>query len=516
MQASDAQILAEANAVLQRSRERAANRRWRRIALIQPRKGGRPSLGLLYVAAYLQDVGYDVRVFEFLDEMYPPNIRRNKKLWKDFVAWAPDVVASSVISSTCHIVQALMARIRAAAPHALIICGGKHVTVSPQELLEHGADYCIVGEGEISTVELLDRLDFNEPVDDMPGLAYLRDGEVVETKPRDMLPLDSILRPAFHLVDYRKYVDFRFQGVPGHYLKTGYVFSSRGCPFRCAFCTTHLRNSFRERSIDDLLDEMQWQMDEFGAEAFVILDDLFYYKKKRVLEFCDKVKARGMRFQFSCHARVDIVDEEVIAALKEAGLLLLMVGVESGSQKILDAMNKKTTVQTIEDAFAVYNRVGVNTLAFIIVGHPEETAEDRDATRRLLERIRATNVAVSFYMPMPGTKSFEFDVANAKHLIGGKHFKGFSYTTDYPEFSTTDPLETLNDVGNEFTAMSMVNRNTNLFTYPAFFRDMARFLLLHPMALVEGFWIRYVRKQTHQMSAMAVVKDAIQFQKQWF
>lgn len=517
MRKPDDQVVAEAQAVLDAVRARADERPWNKVALIQPRKGGRPSLGLLYVARYLVDVGFEVKVFEYLDELYPPNIRYNEKIWRELKEFDPGCVGFSVLSSTLHIVKGYAARIAKEMPGVPIIGGGKHVTVCPEEVIDAGADYCIVGEGEISNTELVDKLCFGESVDDVIGITYRNgDGEMVNTGMRDLLPMDFIERPAFELVDYKKYVDFRFQGIPGHYLKTGFVFSSRGCPFQCAFCTTHLRNSYRERSVDELLDEMQWQMDEFDAEAFVILDDLFYFKKKRVMEFCEKVKARGMDFKFSCHSRVDIADEEVLQALKDVGLTLLMVGVESGSQKILDAMNKGTNIPMIEESFRVYNKVGINTLAFIIVGHPDEDEEDRKLTRTLLHRIKATNVAVSFYMPMPGTKSFEFDIKNAKYVIGGDNFKGFSFTTDYPEFSTTVPLEELNEIGKEFTGLSTVDRNMNLFTYSDFPKDMIKMSLMHPLALIEGFWNRYVTKQTQQMGVMSVVKDAIQFQKQKF
>ena len=202
--------------------------------------------------------------------------------------------------------------------------------------------------------------------------------------------------------------------------------------------------------------------------------------------------------------------------MKNAGVLLLAIGVESGSQKILDAMKKGITVEQIENAFKIYNEVGINTFAFIIVGHPEETEEDRRLTRQLLKKIRATNVAVNYYMPMPGTPSFDFEISSAKYLSGGNKFGEFTYTTDYPEFSTSVPLGELKKFGDEFQSMSAVDRNKNLFTYPSFVSFIIKFFLFHPIVILKALYLRYISHETHQISLLAVIKDAIQFHKQRF
>ena len=194
----------------------------------------------------------------------------------------------------------------------------------------------------------------------------------------------------------------------------------------------------------------------------------------------------------------------------------MAIGVESGSQKILDDMKKGITVEQIENAFNIYNEVGINTFAFIIVGHSDETEKDRELTRKLLKKIKATNVAVNYYMPMPGTPSFDFEISTAKHLLGGENFKELTYTTDNPEFSTSVPLKELKKIGDEFQSLSVINRNKNLFTYPSFIKFLITFVLCHPFVTIEALYLRYVVHKTHQMSLLGVLKDAIQFYKQRF
>lgn len=516
LEEKDSFIAEESNVILNKCRARASERSKNKVALIQPRKGGRPSLGLLYIGAYLLDNLFEVKVFEFLDELYPLNVQYNRRIWKKLYEFDPDIIGFNVISSTNKIVQRLIAHIRGNLPSKIIICGGKHVTSNPEDLLSSGADYCAIAESEITVVELLDALNFNEDISKVMGIAYLKDGKTYKTSQRPFMPLDYILRPAFELVDYEKYVNFRFQGIPGHFLRTGFIFASRGCPYRCEFCTTQIRGSYRERSIDNLIDEMQWQINKYKVEAFVILDDIFYFKESRVNEFCQKIIRKNIKIKFFCHARVDRVKKETVDLLKKAGALLLAVGVESGSQKILDAFKKGTTIEQIENAFKIYNEVGINTFAFIIVGHPDETEEDRFLTRELLKRIKPTFIPVSYYMPMPGTPSYGFDIKKARYLLGGDDFRDFTYTTDYPEISTTVPLDELKKIGDEFEGLSTKNRNKNLFIYPGFIFFIIRFIIFHPGVIIRGLYLRYIAHKTNQMSFLAVLKDAIQFYLQRF
>ena len=119
-------------------------------------------------------------------------------------------------------------------------------------------------------------------------------------------------------------------------------------------------------------------------------------------------------------------------------------------------------------------------------------------------------------MPMPGTPSYNFEISKAKYLLGGNHFQGFSYITDDPEFSTTIPIEDLKKIGDEFESLARVNRNLNLFKYSEFTAHMVKFLILHPLFILEALLLRYLLHRTHQRSLLGVVKDAVQFHRQRF
>lgn len=501
-------IVAASNAILDHCRERAGERQRNRVALIQPKNGGRPAMGLLYVGAYLLDNEFEVRFFDFLDELFPPNVRYNERKWKQLESFDPDFIGFGVLSSYCTATQRMIRRVRETMPDKIVVCGGKHPTPKPGDLLRHGADYCVIGEGEITIVELLDSLNFDLPPAGVQGIAYLENGEEVRTAPRPFLPLDAIKRPAFELIDYQKYIDIRLHSIPGHFLRAGFIFASRGCPFSCNYCSQNIKGLYRERSIDDVIDEIRWQQDHYIIEAMVFLDDLFYFKENRVQEFCHKVIELDIDLKYYCHARIDIVSEETVALMKKAGFIMLAVGLESGSDRILFLMNKKTTARKIEEAFTIYNRVGMDIFAHTIVGHPDETAEDLELTRALIQKIRPTMVPVNYYMPMPGTKSSLFDRKEAKYLLDPKADE-FTYTHDYPEFSNNLPLEELKRIGDELEAMAKVNRNRNLFTYPAFWLFLAGFVLRHPLTILEALYIRYISHRTRQMSFFSVLKDTL-------
>lgn len=497
--------------ILNRCRLRSPLRQKNRIALIQPRKGTRPAFGFLYLGAYLLDNCFEVKLFEFLDDRFPPNKRYNKGLLKDIQNFSPDFFGIGTISASYRQAQRLIEDIRLSFPDSPIICGGKHPTSNPEDFLYHGADYCCIKEAEITFVELLDAINFKKPIKKIKGIAYLDNGKIKLTEPREPLPIDDILRPAFELVNYKKYNNLRLWSITGQYLKTGFIFGSRGCPYNCKFCVNNNRGAYRARDIDDLISEIEWQMNKFRLNAFVIMDDLFYFNEQKTKEFLNKIIEKGIKVKLYMHVRADRGTKETIELMKKAGVIQVAAGVESGSQKILNAMGKASKIEKIIETFKVYNEVGINTLTHFIIGHPEEDEADREATKRLIHKICPTFVCANYYVPMPGSPGYDFDIKNAKYLLGGKDFKEFSYTLDNPEFSTTVPLAELKKIGNELQRLSGKNRNLNLFTYPSFYLFVIKFLILHPLILLEALYLRYISHKTHQLTFFSLLKEVVEF-----
>lgn len=502
--------------ILDECRSRAPLRKKNKVVLIQPQKGGRPSFGPLYIGAYLLDNGYDVRVYEFLDEKYPPNARYNEKILAEILRFSPEFIGINSISSAFRVAQTWTKRFKKLIPDVTVIMGGKHPSSNPQDFLDDGADFCAIHEAEVTIVELLDALNFNKPLEKVNGIAMIKNGQFFETAPRVPLDMNDLLNPALHLIDYQKYINFRLQAIPGHYLKTAFIFGSRGCPYTCDYCVNNSRLPYRERSVDALINEMIWQMSNYDIEAFCILDDLFYSKDNRVREFMQKYKDLGLKAKLYFHARANKANIKTIQMMKEAGVLMMAIGVESGSQKILNNVDKGCKVEDIEKSFKVFNQVGIDTLAHFIIGHPDENQEDRDLSMKLIEKIKPTYVCANYYTPMPGTPSLEHDIENAKYLVGGENFKELSYRIDIPEYSNDVPLDILKSEGNRLESGAVKNRNRTIFGYPGFLFFCVSFIFLHPVSIIEGLYYRYVKHVTHQFSLFEVLKDSMQFRSLMF
>ncbi len=449
-----------------------------KIALINPRKGWRPALGLLYIASYLRDAGYEVRVFEFLDENF--DVRRNKAIWEDVFAFAPDFAGFGVISWNRAVTELQIADLRERLPDCVVICGGKDPSYMAGKYFPFGADFVVIGEAEETMVELVDVLNAGGDPATVRGVSFLRDGEVVATGHRDPLKLDQLLFPAFDLVDYDHYTDIRLGGIPGHFIKTGFMMANRGCPYNCKFCAEKVRNVYRERSVDDIVAEIREQMDTYSIDGMVFLDDLFYFKEKRVREICQRLLDESIHIKLYAQMRVDKApSDDTLRLMRKAGFIQLALGVESGSPRILELINKGTTPGMCRETISRINASGIHTYCFLIIGLPDERVEDLEMTADLIEEIKPTFVAVNYYMPMPGTKFF---LEEDDDLIDTLTY---SLTENQPYRSQLDQ-ETLQAYRGRFESLTQRNANYNLLRYPSFWWFIISTCLFRPDVLVKG------------------------------
>ena len=457
-----------------------------RVLLINPRKGWRPPLGLLYVASYLENAGYSVKVIEFIDENY--NTIKNKKLWKEFYEYDPDFIGFGVISWNRSVTVEIIKQIRDTTKDKIIICGGKDPSYVPEKYINSGANVVVIGEGEETMVELLNACSSQSDLDDVKGIVFKNGSSIVTTAHREPINLENLLHPAFDLVDYKHYTDIRLGGIPGHFIKTGFMMANRGCPFGCKFCTENVRNVFRERAIDDIISEIKWQIKNYNIKGLVFLDDLFYYKSERVIDFCSAILRENIKLKIYAQTRVDRVgDMETLKLMKKAGFIQLALGVESGSPKILKMVNKGINLEQIRKGVKAINDAGIHTYSFIIIGFPDETSEDMEMTENLLKEINSTFVAVNYYMPMPGTPLYSEE--------DDKLLDEVSYSlTENQTFRTSDAQKALSHYRQRFQLTSERNPNYNLFRYPGFFAFLAGVMFLKPVVLLKGLYIQRTKK----------------------
>jgi len=380
-------------------------------------RGHNPPLGLLYLAAMLEERSdHSVCVIDAQAEELSYDT-----LAEHVAGEAPDLVGITAMTFTLLDVVRTVGVVRQTAPEARVVLGGPHVHLYPRECVAlPGVNFAIMGEGEHSIVALADRLNEPERWGEVPGLAYrpdrrgqMADGRlkseignrkseiVVNEAPGFIEDLDSLPFPARDLVPFRRYSSVLARRQP---ITT--MFTSRGCPYRCTFCDRpHLGKKFRAHSPRYVVDEMQSCV-EMGIQEFLIYDDTFTIRRQRVLDICAEVQRRGLDIGWDIRARVDTVDEEMLAALRAAGCERIHYGVEAGDDHFMQVLNKGITVEEVRKAFRLTKQAGISTLAYFMIGIPGQTEADVRQTFRLARQLDPDVVHITILTPFPGTEIY--------------------------------------------------------------------------------------------------------------
>lgn len=356
-----------------------------------------PPLGVLYLGAALREAGHRVQILDGDPWLETDMLDR-------VCAFQPELVGLSFLTMTTTRAVDFARRLRERLPEATLVAGGAHATAEPLHTLEAlGADAVIRGEGERTLVELAERLANGDPVDGLPGLLT----RTAEGPPREAIEdLDALPYPARDLVDFDRYLS-----APG--LIRGWasarhasVLASRGCRYRCTFCASHLQlgRTFRVRSIEDVLAELDQLVDRYRIRGVYWVDDIFTGDKGWVRAFSEALAARPYRLEWGCQSRVESVDSETLALMKAAGCVQVDYGVESGAKGVLRRMKKGTTWNSVVRAFDLTHEAGLRTGASFILGSPGETEEDVRDTLALAERIESDWTVFFFSTPYPGTE----------------------------------------------------------------------------------------------------------------
>jgi anaerobic magnesium-protoporphyrin IX monomethyl ester cyclase len=368
--------------------------------IIEEERGYNPPLGILYIAAYVEEqTAHEVAVIDAQVEELSYDA-----LAKRISDYSPDVVGISAMTLCLFDVMKTIKTVREVSPGAKIVLGGPHVHLYPDETIElKGVDYLILGEGEVSFVMLLDALEGKIPFSKVKGLVYREDGRVVKTGMSELVAdLDIFPHPARHLVPYEKYTSILSELNP---ITT--MFTSRGCPYKCTFCDRpHLGKRFRARSARSVVDEFI-KCKEMGIKFVLIYDDTFTVNKRRVMETCALLIKENVGLKFDIRARVDTMNTEMLKVLKEAGCTGIHYGVESGTDRILDVLDKSINLKLVRSVFDETMGMGMKTLGYFMIGCPTETRAEMDETIDFACRLKADYVHMTVLTPFPGTKIYE-------------------------------------------------------------------------------------------------------------
>jgi anaerobic magnesium-protoporphyrin IX monomethyl ester cyclase len=373
-----------------------------------------PPLATLHVASLLRRAGHNVSVF---DAMLAQGVEDYEQLLEtvkpQLVLFYED--SFNFLSKMClgHMRQACCEMIGAGrVSGARVLTVGSDATDAPEVFLKAGAEAVVIGEGLVTLLALVARLDGNptlpttQLVEGQYGVATLRLGQLNYVNGARPLPNPLYAeQPAWDLIDLEGYRKL-WRDAHGYFSLN--MAASRGCSFRCNWCSKPIwGNQYLQRNARDVAAEMHFLKRSFAPDHIWFADDIFGFRPDWVEEFADTVHASGAALPFTIQTRADLISEAMAKALAHAGCVEVWLGAESGSQRILDAMNKGTTVEEILTARARLKAAGIRVGFFIQLGYLGEELVDILATRRLIDAALPDDVGVSVSYPLPGTKFHE-------------------------------------------------------------------------------------------------------------
>lgn len=387
-----------------------------------------PHLGLGYLSAYLLEQGHEVEIIDAVGESvseFHPWPRNNafvlQGLSFDQVARRIDP-ESGLIGFACMFTHAwpmireLIRFVHDRFPNIPLIAGGEHITSLPDSALaETPLTLCVLGEGEETLAEVVDRLEKGEDFRSVAGIAYLDQdrGQVVKTDHRPRIrKLDQLPWPAWQLMDPLAYLDSKVFIGPRAGV-TIPMLASRGCPFSCTFCSSSgmWGNRYLARDVKDVVDEMEHYMEVYGATDFQFQDLTAIITKKWIVSFCRELIGRnlGITWQIPVGTRSEGIDREVADLLIASGCRYVQYAPESGSKRILTAIKKRLRLEKVVRSAMDSVQAGMTVGLLMIVGFPDETPEDLKQSFRFIRRMARLGVhelAVSVLVPLPGTEIY--------------------------------------------------------------------------------------------------------------
>ena len=377
-----------------------------RVTLVYPYYGrGRRSLyfpfGLAYIASVLRESGSTVTVVDMEGDDLS-----NEEAVSQIIASEPDLVGFGGMITRFRIVKTLSRILRKEMPSVFMIAGNSGATTVPELYLKSCLlDAVILGEGEITTGELVAALDNSLEWKNIPGLAYLSDdGKLLLSPPRELIDdLDTIPFPAWDLFPIERYIsslDHRQTKV--RHLE---VVASRGCPFNCVYCYRIYGRSVRRRSPESIVSELEELVLRYNIEYSGFPDDLFTSDRKFVMETCRLISGRLPDLKWSCIGRVNTVDREMLSAMNEAGCDWISYGVESGSNRMLSIMKRGVTAQQCLDSIILTREEGIHPEGSFMIGMFGETEESVRDTVEFCKKADIT-APMLFVTPYPGTEIF--------------------------------------------------------------------------------------------------------------
>lgn len=432
-----------------------------KVLLIQPpftilrteSKKCHPPLGLAYLAAALKE-NCEVFILDALAEGYEEEQIINKSylryglsfenIKKKIIAISPDIIGISClfsaqfgnVSKLCQIVKEIDKRI-------ITVLGGAHPSAVPEEVLKDDSiDFVVIGEGEISLKGLIECIGSKKNIQDIDGMGFKYNGSIrINRRKGYQENLDEIPFPCWDIFPLKKYFNINNpHGSPARRTPFLPVITSRGCPFKCVFCSIYniWGRNFRVRSAENVLLELDYLVNRFGVKEILFEDDNLTLDKERAKQIFREIINKKLDLTWSTPngIAVQTLDEEILELMKESGCYAVSIGIESGDEYVLkNIIEKPIALSRVKPVVKKAKSLGLETTAFFVVGFPGETRAQLKNTFRFAEDLEADNVNFFFATPLPGTRLLK--LCEERGLINDR-LDYAKLKSDYPSFATDE------------------------------------------------------------------------------
>lgn len=383
--------------------------------------GHQAPLGLCYLAAFLEQRGFSVKLIDAEAEKLS-----NNEVIKRIGYFKPAAVGVTSTTTAFHRARDLADDIKLFDPDITTIIGGPHITANPEKTLSFKCfDYGVMREGEITLFNLLEALKNNEAIRGIEGIVYRKGGDAIINPPRPYIDdLNSLPFPARHLLpDIKKYIP-----PLGSYSRTPVIsmITSRGCPYGCIFCDNNVfGGNIRYHSPEYVVSEIKNVTGNYGAKEIFFLDDTFIIDEERVREIMFLMRKDKVKIKWTCMTRVDNMTKDLFREMKASGCWQISIGTESGNQEILKFIKKGIELEQVRNVVKWSDEAGIYVKGFFMIGHPLETTETIDETINFAKSVPFTDIVTTIATPIPGTKLYS--LASEYGVFHDDDWVNFSY-----------------------------------------------------------------------------------------
>lgn len=396
-----------------------------RILLIKPRfligfdmQHISQPLGLMYIGAMLKKSGHDPKIHDCASDYKDLHLLR-----QTIKNWKPDFIGISIIISELDETKRIMSLIREILPDVPVTFGGPWPSANPEEAIKNfGSDFVVMGEGEFVFPELVNAINNNLPTESIPGTASLVNNNIT-INPRRFLSdeeLNALPFPDWDLLDNNLYAKMSSSALVGcrPYMT---IITSRGCPYKCAYCHQTMGKEFRKRSAESVLAEMEKLYVDYGFKEFEIIDDCFNLDRERMRAILTGIRDRlgNIKLHFPGGIRADLLESEDMTLFKQAGTVSVFFAIETASRRLQKKIHKNLNIEKTVQIINTSDKEGIYTVGFFMIGFPTETYEEACATVDLAVRTQLHRAYFFKPMPFAGTELAEMaaDILKSRNQI---------------------------------------------------------------------------------------------------